>query len=124
MELYYRNERDADFMSACERVQKENPQLSARRIAQKAIMEGAGSFYLHTREYARIIRREGRIFPRNLVKRKMHRDILIAGKRIREANPAITLPELIKNICESGAPRFYLSESRARDLYYSLLKGG
>jgi hypothetical protein len=121
-ELFYRMERDADFYEACRRVQRRNPQLSAWRIAREATREKAKSFYLHRREYAQIIRTEGRRPPMNVHKREMYRAIRDTARQLLQNNPGLSLREVAAAVSTGPAPRFYMSACRARDIYYKMLK--
>jgi hypothetical protein len=116
--LFYREERDEDFFNACESIRAKNTRLSIMEIARKAIMTPAKSFYLHHREYAYIIRLNGCKLPKNIIKRELHNEIL---KRFKEQNTK-SIPSYIKVISRQEAPRFYISESRAANLYYELMK--
>jgi type II secretory ATPase GspE/PulE/Tfp pilus assembly ATPase PilB-like protein len=116
--LFYREERDEDFFNVCESVRAKNTRLSIIEIARKAILRPAKSFYLHPREYSYIIRLNGNRLPKNVLKRELHNEIL---KRFKAQN-AKAISSFIKVLSQQEAPRFYISESRAANLYYDLLK--
>lgn len=121
-ELFYREERDVDFFNACERVRAEEPMLSVSAIVSKAVLLPAKSFFLHRREYSSIVRRNGAGLPKNDIKRQLHTEILNRYRTLKEENPDMPTLEITKIIAEQPAPRFYISERRAEDLYYKLLK--
>ena len=121
-ELFYREDRDVDFFNVCERVRSEEKTLSVSTIVSKAILKEAKSFYMHPREYSSIIRRQGKRFPKNEIKKALHLEILARYKRLKRENPHLDLPEIAKLIAEQGAPRFYISKRRAEDIYYGMLK--
>ena len=116
--LFYREERDADFFYVCESVRAKKKHLSVAEIARLAVLMPAKSFYLHPREYSNIIRSGGIKLPENEIKRELHIEIF---KRYKALAPeSISLSAKI--ISSQSAPRFYISESRASALYYTLLK--
>ena len=121
-ELFYREDRDSDFFNACEQVRSEESHLSVSEIVSKAILRPAKSFYLHCREYSSIIRKNGKQLPNNKIKKLLHLEILERYRSMKEENPCMDVLEITKLIAEQPAPRFYISERRAEDIYYELLK--
>ena len=121
-ELFYREDRDSDFFNACEQVRSEESHLSVSEIVSKAILRPAKSFYLHRREYSSIIRKNGKQLPNNKIKKLLHLEILEMYRSMKEENPCMDVLEITKLIAEQPAPRFYISERRAEDIYYELLK--
>jgi hypothetical protein len=121
-ELFYREDRDVDFLNVCEQVRSEGKGLSTSDIVSKAILRPAKSFYLHRREYSTIIRKNGNRLPNNHIKRRMHLDILERYQNLKKNNPNMDASEGSKIIAEQSAPRFYISERRAEDIYYQSFK--
>jgi hypothetical protein len=121
-ELFYREDRDTDFFNVCEKVRSENVGMSVFDIVSIAIFRPAQSFYLHRREYSNIIRTKGDRFPKNKTKRELHLEILKRYHEIKNESPTMSIGNIVKIISEQKAPRFYLSRSRAANLYYELLK--
>ena len=121
-ELFYREDRDSDFFNACEQVRSEEANLSVSEIVSKAILRPAKSFYLHRREYSAIIRKNGIELPKNEIKKLLHLEILERYRQLKEESPGIDVLDITKIIAEQKAPRFYISERRAEDIYYALLK--
>lgn len=121
-ELFYREDRDNDFFNACEQVRGEEMNLSVSEIVSRAILRPAKSFYLHRREYSAIIRKNGIELPKNEVKKLLHLEILKRYQHLKNENPCIDILDITKIIAEQSAPRFYISERRAEDIYYALLK--
>ena len=121
-ELFYREDRDSDFFNVCEQVRIEHGYISVSQIVAKAILKPANSFYIHRREYASIIKRNGSLLPRNEIKRLLHLEILNRFHEIKENNPDMCILDITKIISEQKAPRFYISQRRAEDIYYDLLK--
>lgn len=122
-ELFYKEERDRDFFRACELVRSKNiSNISVSQIISKAIIMPAKSFYLHPREYSNIIRGNRKNLPKNFIKRELHLEIICRCNAIKMENPELKISSVAKIIENQSAPRFYISERRAIDLYYELLK--
>ncbi len=122
-ELFYREDRDQDFMNACEVVRQESDSnISVSQIVSKAILMPAKSFYIHPREYANIIRRGNDNLPKSKASKELHIEILNRYEVLKNDNPDLKDEELNKIICEQSAPRFYISQSRGIILYYELMK--
>jgi hypothetical protein len=120
--LFYREERDEDFLNACEQVRQKEPFLPARLIAAKAAYRKAGSFYLHHREYAKIVYSGGSRLPKSPLKKEMHTEICKCIETLVSENPGMTVHEASGILSGQEAPRFYISKRRSEDLYYSLLR--
>ena len=58
----------------------------------------------------------------NEIKKLLHLEILERYRNMKNENPGIDVLEITKIIAEQSAPRFYISERRAEDIYYELLK--
>ena len=123
MELYFKEDRDKDFFEVCERIRKQNDEyVSVSDIALQAINQPAKSFYLSDQRYSRIIKQRENKKTKNLVKIEMHKDIYEKFNSLSAENTDLCVREILKLLSESPAPRFYLSHSRATELYYELLK--
>lgn len=124
MSLFFQEERDKDFLKACEKIRKEDRFLSATDIAKRAANSPAPSFYLTIKGYSNII---------NFIKKdkccttvKAKQELYIEIRKRLEDIPnwrSVSSYELARMIDEQSAPRFYISESRAVKLYYNLLNG-
>lgn len=124
MSLFFQEERDKDFLKACEKIRKEDKFLSATDIAKCAANSPAPSFYLTIKGYSNII---------NFIKKdkccttvKAKQELYIEIRKRLEDIPnwrSVSSYELARMIDEQSAPRFYISESRAVKLYYNLLNG-
>lgn len=124
MSLFFQEERDKDFLKACEKIRKENKFLSATDIAKRAVNSPAPSFYLTIKGYSNII---------NFIKKdkcdttvKAKRELYMEIRKRLEDIPNwrnVSSYELARMIDSQSAPRFYVSESRAVKLYYNLLNG-
>lgn len=124
MSLFFQEERDKDFLKACEKIRKEDKFLSATDIAKRAANSPAPSFYLTIKGYSNII---------NFIKKdkccttvKAKQELYIEIRNRLEDIPnwrSVSSYELARMIDEQSAPRFYISESRAVKLYYNLLNG-
>lgn len=122
-ELFYREDRDIDFMNACEKVRQEsNEHLSVAEIVRKAILQPAKSFYLRPREYGDIVRRAKKKLPKREVTRELYAEILNRYNTLREEYPSLKNQDINKMLSEQVAPRFYISEARGILLYYELMK--
>lgn len=120
--LFYEEDRNEDFLQACESVRKEEGSLSISEIAAKAIYRKAKSFYIHPRVYIKIIRNDGNKLPKNDVSRELHIEVLKRAKEIMSQSADYTPAQIAKILIDHDAPRFYISEARAESLYYQLLK--
>ncbi len=122
-ELFYKDDKNRDFLLACEAVRVESGyHMSVADIVSLAILRPAKSFYLHPREYSKIIKGSGRCLPDNYLKRALHLEILRRHDEIKLRFPTLKTHEIAKIIENQQAPRFYISEKRAANLYYDLLK--
>lgn len=121
--MFFRDERDRDFLAACESVREANKHLSASEIAKIAVYSPTQSFYLTTRELAKIISR----IRKGEVVRKANKDSIDLyneiSMRISSIENSHLMPcNVIARIIDSQtAPRFYISEQRAVTLYYECL---
>ena len=122
MELYYQQERNADFFNVCERIRKETDgYISVACIARKAVYCKAELFYLPAREIARIIRFKSKFEISSSAKVELYREIETRARVMNEGGNMSC--ETIARIIEiQSAPRFYITEARAISLYYELLK--
>lgn len=122
-ELFYREDRDIDFLNACEKVRQEaEKHLSVSQIVSRAIVKPAKSFYIHPREYANIVRRGKDNLPKSKASKELHAEILARYEQLKEEYPDLKEEEINKMLSEQPAPRFYISKSRGIILYYELLK--
>lgn len=122
-ELFYREDRDQDFMNACEIVRQESDSnISVSQIVSKAILTPAKSFYIHPREYANIIRKGKDSLPKSEASKELHIEIFNRYEVLKNEYPDLKDEELNKIISEQSAPRFYISQSRGIILYYELIK--
>jgi hypothetical protein len=124
MDLYFKEHRDRDFLEVCETVRKETAgYLSVSETARIAVRREAQSFYLSEREYVRIYRK-ARLMPvcRNEVKNRMYGEIRNRFLKEKRKNPGLNHFQIARIIGEQAAPRFYISDGRAIQLYYRLLK--
>ena len=122
-ELFYKDDKNRDFLSVCESVRIESGcHMSVADIVSRAIHRPARSFYLHPREYSKIIKGNGRYLPVNRIKRELHLEILRRADEIKARFPNLKTREIAGLLEDQAAPRFYISEKRAIYLYYELLK--
>jgi hypothetical protein len=123
MSLFFLEERNKDFLNACVELHNKHRQLSVSQIAKMAINTPAPSFYLTTKGYIRIIYllKKGKIETQWSAKKELYAEI----KKKIESIPnykEISGYELSRLIDSCGAPKFYISEGRAINLYYNLIK--
>lgn len=122
-ELFYREDRDTDFLNACEIVRQESESpLSVTQIASIAIKKTAKSFYIHPKEYANIVRRGKNKLPKSKASKELYIEILNRYNSLKSELPNLKDEDIYRIISEQPAPRFYISESRGAILYYELLK--
>ncbi|MDR1525155.1 MAG: hypothetical protein LBS79_07895 [Tannerella sp.] len=127
MELYFKKERDKDFFAVCESIRKEHgtTYISSENIVKKAIYHEAESFYLNTKVYSRIINkiRCGALDKmRNPIKKIMYLEIWKRYLHIKRENPSFSMTDCARVISAQPAPRFYMNEKSALNLYYDLIK--
>lgn len=124
MILFFQDERDKDFYAACEKIRGQKCYLSTTEIAKRAVHAEAQSFYLSNRGCAKIINRikRGNIHTRSSAKRMLYEEIRRRYLLIISEHPHLTSAEIARRINAEKAPRFYITESRAVDLYYLLIK--
>lgn len=120
--LFYREDRDTDFINACEKIRHADSRLSVAEVVRRAILHPARSFYIHPREYANIIRRGWKKLPKGKASREQHTKILTTYEQLRKEHPELKEEELNKRLSEQQAPRFYISQSRGMSLYYQYLR--
>jgi hypothetical protein len=127
MEISYKRERDADFLNTCEQIRKEYGKnyISMENIARKALYKEAQSFYLNNKAYCKIIRmvRIGVIESiKQRHKKDLYWEIYNRYLKLKRENTGFNIMDCVRVIAEQKAPRFYISEGRAINLYYELLK--
>lgn len=120
-DLFYKDEKYRDFMDVCESVRREG-YTSVSGMVSIAINRPARSFYLHPKEYSKIIKNSGRHLPKDRIKRELHLEILRRYRSTTAANPSLKVHEIAKIIESQSAPKFYMSARGAVNLYYKLLK--
>jgi hypothetical protein len=127
MELHFKEHRDRDFFNVCEKIRKESgAYLSISGIARLAVYREAQSFYLSEKEYVKIFHK-ARIYPRLAsckfeIKNEMYREIRSRFLEIKYENPRLNHFKIAKIMSEQTAPRLYITERSAVELYYKLLK--
>ncbi|NDV77848.1 hypothetical protein D0T57_02535 [Dysgonomonas sp. 511] len=110
-------------MNACDIIrQNSDGNVSVSQIVGKAILMPARSFYIHPREYAKIIRRGKENLPKSEASKELHLEILKRYEILKNGCPSLRDEEINKIISEQSAPRFYISQSRGIILYYELMK--
>jgi len=127
MILYWQKERDKDFFEVCESIRKDNypNYVSVENIVKQAINKEAQSFYRNTEIYAQIINkvRCGYLNKiRNSLTIELYNELWNRYIQIKRQNPKYNSMDCARIISEQKAPRFYLSERHAKNLYYRLLK--
>jgi len=122
MTLTYQQERDEDFLKACEIV-RSNTQgyISMTDIAIRAVTSPAQSYYLCPRQIAKICKCNiSKV--RSPVKRELYRKIKHLYFELKTVYPEISRRQIYKRLLEEPAERFYISDTRAVSLYYKLIK--
>jgi hypothetical protein len=122
MGLEYKAERDAEFFRTCERTRREKGgYLSVREIVKRAILEPASSFFISEREFGRIVRDKKHHVPHSGPKAELYSEIRRRYRRVKADFPQMKDEAVARSIAYGRAPRFYISEERARKLYCLLL---
>jgi hypothetical protein len=124
MKLCFKELRDRDFFNLCETIRKETGgSMSVSAIARIAVHRGAKSFYLSEREYARVYCRARRMPEcKSEVKNEMYREIRYRFLKVKRECPGLCHAQIARLVGEQTAPRFYISEGSAVQLYYRLLR--
>lgn len=124
MSLFFKQERDKDFLDACENIRQSNKELSASKIAIKAIYTETFSFYLTIRGYAKIINKLRSSNQMIMTSRHSRNELYMEMYKRMIQIPdyeKLSSCEIARRIDEQPAPRFYISEERAITIYYKLL---
>lgn len=125
--LFYLDERNLDFHKACEKVRGryKGIYLSVSEITRLAINTPAESFYLLPKECMKIINKAINNEPINLKhesKIELHKEIGRRYSQLSEEKPELKPYEIAKIISDQDAPRFYISEKTAKEIYYKMVK--
>lgn len=125
--LFYLDERNLDFYNACEKVRSKYKgiYLSVSEITRLAINTPAESFYLLPKECMKIINKAINNEPINLKhesKVELHKEIGRRYFQLAEENQGLKPYEIAKVISDQAAPRFYISEKTANEIYYKMVK--
>lgn len=121
--MFFKDERDSDFFQVCEKVRSENKTLSVSEVAKIAVYLPAPSLYLTTRELAKIVNR-----IRKGEKCSTYKSAGMMYDQIEKmmieipGNEKLSAYEIARIIDAEPVPRFYMSEARARTIYYDCLK--
>lgn len=123
MKKFFYEERNAEFLEACERVRKRGRLYRVADIASAAILEPAESFYLTTKQYVNIITRMrcSRTVPPTVLG-ELYVEVFSRYWAIKKESPRKSTSEIAREIDLQTAPRFYISEKQAVKLYYKLHK--
>ncbi len=121
MGLFFIEERDKYFLEVCDKIQKENKFWSVSKVAKAALLTETFSFFLTIRGYAKIIHklRKCEPYPSRSVKCEMYDEI---KERVAEMPQDISVNEMARRLDTQTAPRFYMTENSAIQLYYNLIK--
>lgn len=125
--LFYLDERNLDFYKACDKVRDKYKgiYLSVSEITRLAINTPAESFYLLPKECMKIINKAINNEPINLKhesKIELHKEIGRRYFQLSEEKPELKPYEIAKIISYQDAPRFYISEKTAKEIYYKMVK--
>lgn len=124
MKMYFKKDRDRDFVKAYEKVMhgygKNAPYISRREIVAQALVNGAPKFYI-TYEMAHrnvsLILRNRPLPCNNPLKKEMYKDIAQLTSEYMQKNQEISFNEaLITVLSTYPAPRFYINETSANSL--------
>lgn len=127
MYLDFKDERDADFLSAYKKIiishGKNARYIKKETLLLETIHHPAQRFYVSYEQAHRIITRlwKGqKVTFKNKLKEKMYIDILEKIKQKQSSD--LSLKELIAQTIYSPAPRFYITPESASILFYQLIK--
>ena len=134
MKMYFKRERDRDFVKAYERVMRrygdKAPYISRKEIVAQTILESAPKFYI-TYEMAHrnvsLILRNKPLPCNNPLKKEMYNDIaqltLEYMRNYKKQNVDFN-EALISVLSGFPAPRFYINETSANSLICKLQRSG
>jgi hypothetical protein len=129
--LTYKKERNIDFFNKCEEIrrlyQSQGKYIPVCEIAELAAETPAASFYIHEKEYVKIIlkmknnpdMRMGRS-----AKNEMYGEIFKLYLKIKLSNKdkRLSISAIGRMIAQMPAKKFYLTGKSAANLYYRLIK--
>ena len=127
MRLEFKEQRDRDFLASYDSVikkyGKKAPFLKRDELLLEAITCPAKRFYVSEEQSFRIITKmlKGQsIGIRNPLKLQMYKEIFLRVKQELEGS-SLPIVEIIENVINQSAPRFYIDLKSARILHYKLL---
>lgn len=127
MRLEFKEERDRDFLASYDSIIKKHgkkaPYLKRDELLLETITCPAKRFYVSEEQSFRIITKMLRgqnTRIRNPLKLQMYKEIFLRVKQeLEKSNRPIV--EIIENVINQSAPRFYIDLKSARILHYKLL---
>lgn len=123
MYLVEQEERDRDFLSACEKVKRSAGRryVSIASVAKEAILQPARSFYLSAGETGRLLRKNIHQLPVSRAKQDLWIELARRYHDLQRQYPNESIDAIARRIEVQGAPRFYMTPKYAVRLYYKLL---
>jgi len=126
MSFFFKENRDIDFLKACNTVrQNTHGYISASDIARKALYTETESFYILPRRLSRIIymAQKGTLpISESEPKNEFYKEVQKRYHELSQVYKNRSILGIAKIIAEQKAPRFYMSEARAIDLYYEMMR--
>jgi hypothetical protein len=116
-------ERNMQFLKICEQIRnKHNGYISLANIATKANKATVESFYLSQKRIAIIL--YNFINEKNYKSTAQNREIVRQYQHVKKQHPNYCINQIAKILANNtlSVPSFFLSDFRAVNLYYDLLK--
>ncbi|MCP9612565.1 hypothetical protein [Coprobacter tertius] len=132
MKLYYKKERDRDFMRAYDEALKSYgaraPYTPRVEVVKKALNSNAGRFYITYEEARRNVRRLMNNRPlscRNRNKLEMYEELRTQVEEYMKKHPRSTFNDSLFSVLSEGyTPRFYMGVQNALMIVYQHQRGG
>ena len=121
--LEFKQQRNAEFYRTCKKlINRSGGTETLRQITGRAVREPATSFFISENRIARIIRSGGEACPRSEAKAALFHAIKHLYFELKTVHPEMSPEAIAGNIIfYRQAPRFYISEATALNIYYSEL---
>ena len=120
--LEFKQQRNNEFYSVCKQIIDKSDHVNIRHIIKCAVFNTASSFFLSETRIAKIIRAPLTECPKSEAKANLFNMIKRLYFEEKMTHPQMSAEAIAKNIIfYRSAPRFYISESTAINIFYNEL---
>ena len=122
---YYKNERDADLMSAYRRAIVSSEHIVPSEIYEQVVRMPSKRFWVSEERAVIVIARMLKGYDLHGMKpnkKDMFREIFRRVKKLRAKNPDIPLRHVVTEVVRQPAPCFYITPASARIMIYHAKK--